>query len=176
MRLKAGATAKSFTKEDIFGGSVSLERYRDRRLLLSFYRYASCPLCNLRIHELSKRAPVWKERGIETVAVFQSPVESVRQYVTGRHEIPFSIIADPDRELYRLYGVEGSWAGFMKSMVTRAGDGVSAMLGKGYPPGKLEGDIAMLPADFLIGPDLIIEEAYYGSDIGDHLPIERIEA
>ena len=32
----------------------------------------------------------------------------------------------------------------------------------------------MVPADFLIGPDLTVEVAYYGSDIGDHLPLEKI--
>jgi thioredoxin-dependent peroxiredoxin len=32
----------------------------------------------------------------------------------------------------------------------------------------------MVPADFLIGPDLTVQVAYYGKDIGDHLPVERI--
>ena len=32
----------------------------------------------------------------------------------------------------------------------------------------------MVPADFLIDPDLTVQVAYYGSDIGDHLPIEKI--
>lgn len=31
----------------------------------------------------------------------------------------------------------------------------------------------MVPADFLIGPDLIIQVSYYGSDIGDHRSIEK---
>ncbi len=176
MRLKPADEAKAFQRKDIFGGSVSLEGFRGRRLLLSFYRYAACPLCNLRIHELSGLAPKWKEKGLEMVAIFESPVESIKQYVTGRHDIPYTIIADPDRELYKLYGVEGSWTGFMKSMVTRSGDGMRSIIGKGFLPGKLEGDVSMLPADFLVGPDLTIKEAYYGADIGDHIPIERIEA
>jgi hypothetical protein len=36
--------------------------------------------------------------------------------------------------------------------------------------------MAKMPADFLIGPDGRIVEAYYGRDIGDHLSIERIDA
>jgi len=35
-------------------------------------------------------------------------------------------------------------------------------------------DVALIPADFLIGTDLVIQTAYYGKDIGDHLPIEEI--
>ena len=38
----------------------------------------------------------------------------------------------------------------------------------------MEGIKSMVPADFLIGPDLTVEVAYYGGDIGDHLPIENI--
>jgi len=34
----------------------------------------------------------------------------------------------------------------------------------------------MIPADFLIGPDLVIEKAYYGKDIGDHIPVADVEA
>jgi hypothetical protein len=38
----------------------------------------------------------------------------------------------------------------------------------------MEGIKSMVPADFLIGPDLTVQTAYYGSDIGDHLPLEKI--
>jgi hypothetical protein len=30
------------------------------------------------------------------------------------------------------------------------------------------------PAPDYRGPDLTVQEAYFGSDIGDHLPIEKI--
>jgi len=38
----------------------------------------------------------------------------------------------------------------------------------------MEGIKSMVPADFLISPDLSVQVAYYGSDIGDHLPIVKI--
>jgi len=50
-----------------------------------------------------------------------------------------------------------------------------AVVRKRFLPGSMEGDWAMVPADFLIGPDLRIAEAFYGHHIGDHLPISRIE-
>jgi hypothetical protein len=31
-----------------------------------------------------------------------------------------------------------------------------------------------MPADFLIAPDQSIRLAYYGSDIGDHVPADRL--
>lgn len=173
VKIQPGETAKEFDVRDLFGNSVRLRGFRGKKLMLSFYRYASCPLCNLRIHEIIRRYPDFKERGMEVVAVFQSPGESIRQYV-GKRNAPFAIVPDPDRELYRMYGVEASWTGYSKGML-RMGDLASA-IGKGYLPGKMEGKIAMIPADFLIKPDLIVRRAYYGKDIGDHLPTEEIDA
>jgi len=40
----------------------------------------------------------------------------------------------------------------------------------------LETVASQLPAEFLIGPDGTIDRAYYGKDIGDHLPIGEIDS
>ena len=75
--------------------------------------------------------------------------------------------------LYRSYGVERSWLGFLKGFIKPTG--YEAAL-KGYLPGMPDGDVATLPADFLIGPDLKIDRAYYGKDIGDHLALQQVVA
>ena len=36
----------------------------------------------------------------------------------------------------------------------------------------LHRDIAQMPADFLVGPDLAIKGIYYGRDIADHIPLK----
>ena len=45
---------------------------------------------------------------------------------------------------------------------------------KGFFPGPMDGDEARLPADFLIRSDLIVQTAYYGNAIGDHLPLRAV--
>ena len=52
MRLSPGQPAVDFSVTDIFGNRISLADYRGKKLLLSFYRYAACPFCNYRVHEL----------------------------------------------------------------------------------------------------------------------------
>lgn len=173
MRIQAGQAAKAFESRDLSGNPVSLEDYRGGRLMLSFYRYASCPLCNLRIHELIGKHETLKDRGLSMVAVFQSPTGSILEYV-GKQDIPFPVIPDPERDLYRAYGVESSWGGFFKA-AARLPEMIAATRA-GFRPGRMEGKTAMVPADFLIGPDLVVEKAYYGRDIGDHMPIADIEA
>ena len=171
MRIQPGQPAKNFSSEDLLGNTVALSDYKGKRLMLSFYRYAACPLCNLRVHHLIQQYPLFVEKGLHLVAVFQSPRESIFKYA-GKQNAPFPVIADPDRTLYRLYGIESSWPGFIKGSL-RLSSVVSALM-KGFLPGKMEGIKSMVPADFLIGPDLTVQVAYYGKDIGDHLPVERI--
>ena len=52
MRLQAGQAAPDFLRPDIGGKTIRLSDYRGRYLLLSFYRYASCPFCNLRVNNI----------------------------------------------------------------------------------------------------------------------------
>lgn len=58
-RLVSAMVAPEFAVADVFGVPVRLADYRGQRLLLSFYRYASCPLCNLRVHELLQHHAEW---------------------------------------------------------------------------------------------------------------------
>lgn len=166
MKLSPGAQAPAFTLNDLNGNPVSLAQFRGRRVLLSFYRYASCPFCNLRVHQLSQRAAEWQARGLDLVAVFQSPRESILEHA-GSEPRPFAILPDPERGLYRAYGVEGSWGGFLKGGL-QVGKLASA-LREGFLPGRMEGDINMVPADFILDEEGRVAVAYYGRDISDHL-------
>ena len=174
-RLKPGKPAPPFEAWDISGTQpINLQRYRGRYVLLSFYRYASCPLCNLRVHELMQRHADWHARGLDMLAVFQSPVDKIRQYV-GAQQTPFPLIPDPGQSLYELYGVGHSWTGFLKAWGMRLPEIVRSVIGQGFLPGSVEGGIHRIPADFVVDQHGWIVEAYYGQDIGDHLPMERIE-
>jgi peroxiredoxin Q/BCP len=173
MKLRAGQAAPDFQIEDIHGTPIALGDYAGKMLMISFYRYASCPLCNLRVHELIQRYPEFHAQGLHLLAIFQSPRESIRQYV-GKQETPFPLLADPARTLYRRYGVESSWLGFGKGLF-KLPMVFDAVIKKGFLPGKMENKFAMIPADFLVGPDLKIRRAFYGKDIGDHLPMPDIE-
>jgi peroxiredoxin len=151
---------------------VTLDRFRGRHLLLSFYRYASCPFCNLRVHDLIQHLPELAQRNLSLVAVFQSAPAGIRRYV-GKQRPPFPIVADPEHQLYRQYGVESSLRGFLAGAVLHAGKAAKAMA-LGFLPGPMDGSKTLVPADFLIAPDGVVVSAYYGRDIADHLPLAAI--
>jgi len=90
----------------------------------------------------------------------------------GRQDIPFPVVSDPAHVLYTSYGVSGSVFGFLRGGFRLPS--LASAAAHGYLPGRMENDVTMIPADFLIGPSSRIDVAYYGTDIGDHLPIETI--
>lgn len=169
-----GELAPALALEDVYGSALTLEQHRGRTVLLAFHRFANCPFCNLRVHRLAERYDELHPRGLEIIAVFESPRSLVREGV-ARQKLPFAIIADPDRALYREYGVDvGSWAGVFKSL--KRLDEIKEAKRLGLPSGPADGRKSQLPSDFVIGPDGRVLRAYLGKDIGDHLSIDELAA
>ena len=175
MRLSSGYPAAAFTATTIDGETVSLTQFAGNPVLLMFLRYASCPMCNLRVHDVARRYAHLHEHGLEIIAFFHSSANSVRAHA-GRRRYPFRLIADPALTVYRLYGVETSWWRLLLSTV-RPGfyiDWLRSMRHGFW--GGVAWQMGKMPADFLIGPDGRIAIAHYGADIGDHLPFATIDA
>lgn len=172
MRLKKGQRAPMFEVKDIFDQTISLETYRGNRLLISFYRFSSCPFCNLRIAKLLEHYPEYQKKGLKAMNFWQSSKENMLEHI-GEQELQMPFIADKNKEVYKQYGVERSWRGVFKllfqnpSLVTEA-------LRTHLPQTSTKGEKTLIPADFLINPDLTIHRAYYGRHIGDHIPFEDI--
>jgi peroxiredoxin len=172
MRIHAGTTAPTFRLPSIDGTDLDLADLSGRPFLLSFFRFATCPFCNLRMHELVTRHG---ELGgaLDLVAVFDSPIGHLREHA-GRHRAPFPVLADPGGGCYRAYGVERSAVGTLRGMFTRLPTILRGMLVEGYLPLPIRGHPFTMPADFLVDRHGIIRTAYYGRDEGDHLPFEAI--
>jgi peroxiredoxin len=179
MRLKPGQPAPSFAVEDIYGRRVTLRDYTGRLLLLSFYRAAVCPLCSLRTWHLVDRFPEYQRRGLEIVVFVESSREQAHKYF-DRLRAPFPIVADLNRAVYGLYGLENSLPAALLPVVTRCGAYLRAWSKRiGGNPFQnvldMDGKMSSLPGDFLIGPDLAMQTAYYGRDAGDFLLFSEID-
>ncbi len=173
MRLTGGDKAPRFTVEDLNGAVLDLEEYQGRYVLLNLHRFSRCPFCNLRVRELALATPRLRAIGVHPVAVVHSSAKSVRRHMVD-DGLPFPIVPDPSMAVYRLYGVERSWWGLLRGML-RMGTIVKAVA-RGHVPLPNDWRMNGMPADILIGPDGRIVEAHYGRDMGDHLPLERVEA
>jgi len=173
MRLKIGDSTKPINLPGIDGSMFSLDSFKGRTHLISFYRFATCPFCNLRIHELVRRyAELSKE--FSMVAVFDAELEDLK-YPAEKHSAPFPILADKKNIAYRAYGIEHSYMGFVKGLLFRLPTLLKGMLIKGYWPNLFKGGLMTMPADFLVDNKGIIQVAYYGKDEGDHLSFDQIK-
>lgn len=172
MRIATGASAPDFTATVYAREPLTLSALRGQKVWLAFFRYAGCPLCNLRVHQMIQRYPEWERQGLKIVAVFQAPVEEVASNV-GEQNAPFPIVCDPDEKLYALYGLEASLAGYLspKNLPLAA-----KALKEGFTPGTMHGTKTRLPADFLIDENGKVVDTFYADTIGGHIPFERIDA
>ena len=174
MKLSPGDEAVPFATVDIDGRPISLDRYRGKPLLLMFFRFASCPMCNLRIHDFAKAYSRLHDNGLEAVAFFNSSAIAIKRN-SGNRDCSFSLVPDPNQDIYRDFAVRTSWLGFLKSMMLPSFyvDWFRAMRHGFWGGADLE--MAKMPADFLVGPNGRFLLVHYGNTIGDHLSVHEIE-
>jgi hypothetical protein len=63
------------------------------------------PVCNLHLHSIVQRHNDIHAAGIREVVVFHSNAEELLQHAA---DLPFALIADPDKHLYAAFGAEFS--------------------------------------------------------------------
>lgn len=173
-RLKVGQQAPDFDAEALDGERISLMGLRGKPVWLAFFRYAACPLCNLRIHQLTSVWPkVFAPHSFVMLAVFQSPRHKLEGLVE-RYSPQFKIICDPELELYGKYRLETSVKGILGAEVRAA---IAAAYKEGLPLVQpWDGAGARVPADFLIDRDGMIRQVFYGENIAQHIPFESVSS
>jgi peroxiredoxin len=170
--LKIQQPAPFFEHQDIFGQTVNLQNYQGRWLLLSFYRYVGCPFCNLRFVQILQDYKKYSDAGLQFISIFESTPAYVLEYVT-RRKPPMPVIADPQGELYALYGLKRSWLGVLSGMF-HVPKMIKAFTIKDRPFQGADVPINRMPADFLITANGRLEIIHYGRDMSDHLPFAQL--
>lgn len=171
MRLEIGSTAPNFTAQALGGRTVNLEALRGHTVLLKFYRFATCPVCNLHMHRFTKDYGTLRALGLTTVVLYHSPEDKLQ--AANEDLPPFDLVPDPEKRVFRAYGIETGFAGMFSPAVMR--DYIKA-LRAGFPPGMLssDGGITGNPADFVIDADGRVSFAHYGRHYADSLDAAQI--
>ena len=171
MQLKKGDIAPYISLVDINNQKFELKNYRGKKVLITFYRFASCPFCNLRIHNIVQNYERYKEH-FEIVAIFESDLNMLQKQMQ-KYDSPFRIMSDRKRLYYDAYNIEKSFIGMIKGMLFRMPSLFKSMF-MGNIPLNIDSSILTMPADFLINEDGIIDIAYYAKDEGDHLDLDSL--
>lgn len=146
---------------------------------LQFRRFAGCPICNLHLRSVARRNDELAAAGIREIAVFHSPADELRPY-SG--ELPFPVIADPRKSLYREFGVESAPRALLDprawpAIATGVAYELVQVLRRRRPaPPPAQGGRLGLPGDFLIAADGRLLAVKYGAHADDQWPVDEILA
>ncbi len=150
----------------------------DRLVHLQFRRFAGCPVCNLHLRSFVHRRDEVEAAGIHEVVLFHSTAADLRPHVA---DLPFDVVADPDKVLYREFGVESAprsllhpkaWPAIVRAVAVALPDVVRKR--KPAPPAKPDGGRFGLPADFLIAPDGRVLAARHGTHVYDQWSVDEL--
>jgi hypothetical protein len=149
-----------------------------RLVHLQFRRFAGCPVCNLHLRSVVRRHAEIDAAGIQEVVVFHSTTDELREHAA---DLPFAVIADPDKRLYAEFGVQAApralldprvWPTILRAVARSAW---AIVRGRESPPAaEPHGGRIGLPADFLIENDGRIIARKYGTHAYDQWPVDEL--
>ena len=167
-RFKPGDFVSARTLESVTGGSIKLPD-PNRLVHLQLRRFADCPICNTHIAQLRARAAEIEAAGIKEVIVFHSSARAIRSH---QKDLPFLLVGDPNKALYKEFGVKASLRFLSLQAMGAALRGVA----HGHFGLRLAGGPAGLPGDFLIAPSGQIRAAKYGTHAYDQWSVDELIA
>jgi len=175
--IKERVPAPLFKLIDIYDREIDLESYRDKKLLIGFFRHAGCPFCNLRVHSLTKIHQELKEQGMEMIFFFESPKRVLLRSTFHQEVSPIPLISDPEKEIYGKYGIESSGYKSAMSHITTFVQTALKANKEGIPmhPMAAGESIKTMPAEFLVDRNLMINKVHYSDRLVNRMDIKEIK-
>jgi hypothetical protein len=149
--------------------------------MLALYRSAACPLGNVRLWYLLRQHSRRYNYALRLLVFFDSAPRCAHRYL-DRFATGVPLIADHGQGVYDLYHPQSSLpAALITRMRRRRTYAEARAAGVGAQTfvehiRAFDGDLGLLPAEFLLTPTLQIALAHYGKDTGDFLPFSEIDA
>jgi peroxiredoxin len=155
--LEVGAEAPRFSLPAADGRTVALEALlADGPVVLTFYRGAWCPFCNIALRALQQRLPEIAARGAKLVAVSpQIPDESLT--LTEKHDLTFDVLSDVGSDTAKQYGLSFDLPADLAAVYDSFGFDLQRVNG-GHP------HTLPVPATYVIDRDATIRWAFVDTD------------
>ncbi len=155
--LQAGQRAPDFVLPDAKGATVSLGQLLARGpLVLSFYRGAWCPYCNLELQAWQRHLPALRARGAGFAAISpQLPDASLT--LAEKHALAYPVLSDAGNRVARRFGIVYTLDASLRPVYEQFGIDLAAA----------NGDSSFelpVPATYLIGRDGMIAGAWIDAD------------
>ena len=105
-KLKEGDKAPAINGVDENGNSVKLSNYKGKKLILYFYPKDNTPGCTAESCNLRDNFSLLKKKGFEILGVSPDSEKSHLKFI-DKYELPFTLLADTEKEVSKAYGTYG---------------------------------------------------------------------
>jgi peroxiredoxin len=105
--LQPGERAPNIVLEAITReGQIAIDDYRGQKpLLIGLFRGLHCPFCRRHIAAQAQLDRALREKGVESLAVVNTPIERARLYFRYRPMPGLLAASDPERASHRAFGL-----------------------------------------------------------------------
>ena len=118
INLNVGDKAPDFVALNEFGQSISLSEFLGKKVILYFYPKDMTPGCTAESCNLGENYNLLQEKGFIVLGVSPDSSKSHQKFI-DKYNLPFSLIADEDKDVIKAFGVWGP-----KKFMGREYDGV----------------------------------------------------
>jgi peroxiredoxin len=155
--LKVGDEAPSFTLKDADGNALSSPALlADGPLVVSFYRGAWCPYCNMELQALEAARPEFERLGAKLLAISpQTPANSRKS--VRENKLNFAILSDTNNDVANAFGLKFALPDYLVELYKNLKNDLPAF--NGDPSWTLP-----MPGRFVIAPDRTIVYAEVNPD------------
>jgi peroxiredoxin Q/BCP len=103
-RPKEGDKAPDFTAKDQNGKTVSLSDFKGKTVILYFYPKDDTPGCTAEACSFRDNYQFMLTKGFSVIGVSTDDEKSHKKFET-KFNLPFPLVADPDKHIVEAYGV-----------------------------------------------------------------------
>ena len=177
-RVRIGDRFPELRLTTIAGDTVAVPDTAGALTHVQFRRFAGCPVCNLHLRSVTARIDEITAAGIREVVIFHSTADELNKY---QADMPYPVVGDPDKTLYRRFGVEASAKSLLNPRAWRALPGgwrhaiadAVAHRRAPLPLAPTNGNLG-LPADLLIAGDGRVVAVKYGTYAYDQWSVDEL--
>lgn len=104
--LKPGDKAPLFESTDQYGNLISLSNLKGKKVVLYFYPKDDTPGCTAQACNLRDNYQMLQSKDYVVLGVSPDTLQSHVKFA-AKYELPFSLLADPEKVIVKLYEVWG---------------------------------------------------------------------
>lgn len=106
IQLKQGDKAPLFITTDQHGNEISLEKLKGKKVIIYFYPKDNTPGCTAEACNIKDNHTDLVKKGYVVLGISADSLSSHLKF-TEKYALPFSLLADTEKEIIKAYGVWG---------------------------------------------------------------------